>query len=612
MYIIVCDGKVIHGPGNSTVLVSNPVLTTGIDHIGTLTFDLPAINPMSSEIVPMKSVVRVLDDHTELWRGRVLNFDSDFNNTASITCEGLLGYLNDLIVRPNDDDDLDPDLSIREYIAYILDIYNSQAEENKKIYIGEVTVTFPTTDYEPNWEIKDYQTSKAAIEQLKSKFGGHVQIRMDGERIFLDYLKDYTQEAVQEIIFAKNLMDLKKTISGDKIKTAIIPLGANVANERITIEEVNPTGKDYLIDETAQQEHGFILGTVIYDEIDDDDELYSKAVEEFPKLTGIKTTLSITAVDLSLLDKSLDAFKIGDLVKITSPPHGLNEQIQVMEIKLDLTNPDKSELTLGRELDSLTSSVGSSSSGSVQSSGGGGGAPGKVGEVPIGKKLLWSGNWNGSGNITVPGLQSYNLFLLRSTGGFNLICTYNDSDDGTITYLTAVTAYHSDTAQALRTGIAIVNGETLSGYTGLSPYRQMTHTNNGNHSGLTASNLVAIYGFTSKISSGSLDDSGWKIPTLVNGWVNYNGGTPFNTAAYRKIGSVVYMKGLVSRSSGTATLICNLPVGYRPKATCIFSVATNIAPAYAGRVDVNAVGDVTMVVGNNGWVSLENISFVAE
>lgn len=351
MYIVECDGKVIHGPGSSEVLISNPILTTSLTGNGSLAFDLPPVNPIASYIKPMRSTIKVLDDYDELWRGRVLNFESDFNLVAPIDCEGLIGYLNDSLVRPDDADNLDPEWEIPEYLNYMLEIHNDQVEEFKKIYLGDVTVTFPESElYDPGWSITDRVSTKSMVDALQSKFGGYFRIRMDGERILLDYLKEFIQEATQEIVFAKNLMNLKKTITGDKLKTAIVPLGKN----GLTIEDVNPTGFDYISDDEAVQQYGFIIDTVKYEEIEDEEELYTKALGELPKHTGIQTTLSVTAFDLSLVDKRIEAFKVGDLVRIISPPHGLNELIQVSEIRLNLTEPDKSEITLGDPIETLT------------------------------------------------------------------------------------------------------------------------------------------------------------------------------------------------------------------------------------------------------------------
>lgn len=69
-------------------------------------------------------------------------------------------------------------------------------------------------------------------------------------------------------------------------------------------------------------------------------------------------------------------------------------------------------------------------------------------------------------------------------------------------------------------------------------------------------------------------DSGWIAVTSFGiGWENY--GTPWAAAAYRKVGSRVFLRGLV-RSGPVTTPIFNLAEGYRPPFGVIAPVVVNI------------------------------------
>jgi microcystin-dependent protein len=101
-------------------------------------------------------------------------------------------------------------------------------------------------------------------------------------------------------------------------------------------------------------------------------------------------------------------------------------------------------------------------------------------------------------------------------------------------------------------------------------------------------------------------DGVWLTPTLQNTWVNYSNG--YALARYRKQRGVVYLQGLVA---GGTSIIFNLPAGFRPVGgTLIFTVTS--AASTPSRVDVDVAGNVTFLVGNNGYVSLAGISFPAE
>lgn len=65
-------------------------------------------------------------------------------------------------------------------------------------------------------------------------------------------------------------------------------------------------------------------------------------------------------------------------------------------------------------------------------------------------------------------------------------------------------------------------------------------------------------------------DSGWLNATLENSWVNFGGS--FATAQYRKIGSLVELRGVIKDGTSTdGTTMLTLPAGYRPAATLIFA-----------------------------------------
>lgn len=95
----------------------------------------------------------------------------------------------------------------------------------------------------------------------------------------------------------------------------------------------------------------------------------------------------------------------------------------------------------------------------------------------------------------------------------------------------------------------------------------------------------------------------WTNAPLVNGWANLST-PPWRGAQYRKVGDIVYLRGLISRVSPltpiTFLTIFTLPVGFRPLADEIFSVNVGGATGYGeyvGRCDVLQSGTVSVVIG---------------
>jgi hypothetical protein len=108
---------------------------------------------------------------------------------------------------------------------------------------------------------------------------------------------------------------------------------------------------------------------------------------------------------------------------------------------------------------------------------------------------------------------------------------------------------------------------------------------------------------------GGIPQQVWQSVSFQNNWHNY--GVGYNDAGYFKDSmGIVHLKGLVAGVGAAAifnTTIFTLPEGYRPGARELFVCSTN--PNVAGRVDVLPDGQVQVVQGNSGWLSLDGLTF---
>lgn len=110
-----------------------------------------------------------------------------------------------------------------------------------------------------------------------------------------------------------------------------------------------------------------------------------------------------------------------------------------------------------------------------------------------------------------------------------------------------------------------------------------------------------------RFSGGGGSDSGWISLSLVNSWVQYD--TTYGVPAYRKVGNIVYLKGLIK--NGSSAVIATLPAGYRP--TERFLGVSNNYPNVSCRIDVDTDGVIQLNSSySNSWVSLWAISFIAD
>lgn len=103
---------------------------------------------------------------------------------------------------------------------------------------------------------------------------------------------------------------------------------------------------------------------------------------------------------------------------------------------------------------------------------------------------------------------------------------------------------------------------------------------------------------------GGVIGSGWTALSYYSGWTHYDSG--WTGGHYKKVGDLVFIRGLVKRVSGSLTIIAQLPVGFRPAGSCMITGMTDTG---VGRIDISTDGNITLISGGTGWVSLFNTVF---
>lgn len=169
-------------------------------------------------------------DEVEIWEGRVLSENVDFNNCRVIYCEGALAYLNDTRQPPR----VFPNTSFRNYISKLLETHNSKVVEARRFALG--TTWEPTKKKGEEWQPQDpdeditrhvtnFETTLELLNGLVSDYGGHLRIRKSGSIRYLDWLEDYPTKSDQVINFGKNLLDFTRKYDMSNMCTAVYPTG---------------------------------------------------------------------------------------------------------------------------------------------------------------------------------------------------------------------------------------------------------------------------------------------------------------------------------------------------------------------------------------------------
>ncbi len=327
-------------------------VTNGLNVGGTAEIILPLRHPAYNRFTSQRTIVTVYRDGVLRFRGRALYSTENFYGQRTVTCEGELCLLRDTINRP-----YIYEATPRSCFVTLINQHNAQTDPEKQFKVGRVTVTDPN-DY-IKLESESAETSMDTLEKLLDRCGGYITFtsKADGSRV-INWLATLTNRSNQSIEFGENLLDFSSTgANTTELATGLIPYGAKdeTTKKRLTIESVNG-GKDYILADDAIELRGTIMTTATWDDVTDPAVLLKKAKAYLEERKVFITSLNLTALDLSYLDKDLDSFAVGDMIRVISEPHGVNELFQLSQLTEDLINPARSNITLGKDIQSLTGS----------------------------------------------------------------------------------------------------------------------------------------------------------------------------------------------------------------------------------------------------------------
>lgn len=119
-------------------------------------------------------------------------------------------------------------------------------------------------------------------------------------------------------------------------------------DDYVTIASVN-NGSLYLINEELRAEYGWIEKTVTFDTAETPEDLMDLASKYLTRLSYEDITIELSAFDMNLVNRNIEAFSLLDLVHCKSAPHGLDTYFPVTKMSIPFLDPGSQTLTLGEE-----------------------------------------------------------------------------------------------------------------------------------------------------------------------------------------------------------------------------------------------------------------------
>ena len=416
IYRVVLDDLYDLHTSDIDCMLLNPSLELEMNSAGSFNFTLPPFHPYWNNVEILKSTIDVYEDDDLIFTGRVANIDKNWNNERVVECEGALAYFNDSIHRQMKWETPLPiaseDPNVHNFLKDILDNHNVFVGDavNRQIHVGHIYVDPYLVTREVNYDTTLDILTRMCIDTN----GGYFMIRKDPEThlLYLDWLKDFTEESGQPASFGVNLLDFNTGLHAADICTGVLARGATVNDQVVTLSNVE------LVDETTYPEL-----SVDHYTTHDQDILWHRAgiakfgrvvqVHEFPdaqtdwkndgqivanslfeeakkwleeKNTKVES-IEVEVAELSWLREGVPKYKLGQIVEILDDAHMAGESYDVRRLpmyklscdlssgskKVTLGRPPKKELTQisASNSDSSTLSSGNSSG---SSSGGGSGS----------------------------------------------------------------------------------------------------------------------------------------------------------------------------------------------------------------------------------------------
>ena len=318
-----------------------------------LKFTIPPSHPKKSLLKNFLSRFTVKEDELVLAEGRLFDSRQDIYNQIEWQAEGSLSYLTDSYV---------PATKVEETIKALFTRYvnehNSRVEDYKKFTVGQITIDNADTE-KVKVDNDGYRyTSDAIQNDLIDSYGGYLRTRYENGVRYLDYLKDYGHKTTQTIEYKKNLIDFALEVNPEDVFTYLIPTG----DSNLKINDVN-NGKDYIEVSGAKAKWGNKYLLKSFSGISDASTLLKEAkqyiknhYEELPE------SLEITAIDLKLLGVNVESIHVGDVVRVTSTPNGVDKDYTCSAISYNLSQFGKTKYTLGKPKQDFTKKYNQNSS----------------------------------------------------------------------------------------------------------------------------------------------------------------------------------------------------------------------------------------------------------
>ena len=380
-HIIITNGNIKQYLYRHEVVKQDEKIPSGtiqeqINAISSFDFTIYPNNPCYDRLHEYTTKIEIYNTSKSRYdfKGRVLKvspqMDTDGMIYKNVVCESRLAYFCDSVQPYAEARYFEGDGSkngLQEFVEVLLNNHNAQVEEEKKIYMGNITVNVDATD--SILKALNYEKTFDVIKkELLDVYGGEIDIRegKDG-LLYFDYEPSFGSARATTLELAKNIESQSRDIDVSNIITRLIPLGAKKVitddegkevetEERLTIGSIN-NGINYIEDRIAVQKYGIIYGTHEFADATNASELMSQAENWLASNNLIEVSDTITALELSLIDLDIDDFRLYDSYPVKNHLLGITDTLRIIKKTTNVIEPYASSFELGSSKKLMTEAI---------------------------------------------------------------------------------------------------------------------------------------------------------------------------------------------------------------------------------------------------------------
>lgn len=333
------NNSILYYPADLDCVIYDTNLKMAVGAAGTFEFKIPTTNPLYGEI-KQGSIVTILRDDVEMWRGEICETSKDFNGNMSVYCVEDLAWLGVEFMQPTQI----LTESYAQRFQSALNAYNqNQVGTERRFEIGYITNVNNaetcnwSTQYE--WSILD------SIRECIAKDTGYVRVRRQNGKRYIDIVRlaDYGIQATQPVRFAQNLLDYVEEMNMNNFTNVIYPYGKETDTQIYEGTNQRLVGT-VIADENSIAKYGRHARTVCF-ETDDLTTLNSLAQAYITRYSQPQLIFELNAIDLADIESEAH-FDLGDSIRVIAEPFGIDQWIYLTEQTIDLQDVSKSTFTL--------------------------------------------------------------------------------------------------------------------------------------------------------------------------------------------------------------------------------------------------------------------------